>query len=161
MTNLYTLTDQYQQVLELIAEQGDEQALADTLESINEALEDKADNYVRIIKTLEAQNEAIKTEVTRLQQRKTANDNGIKRLKESLKESMLVTGKTKFKTDLYSFNIRNNAPSVDIPDETAIPKTYWVKQDPKLDRKAVLQALKDGQKVRGAEIKVTQSLAVR
>jgi len=161
MTNLFNLTDQYQQVYDLITEQGEEQALIDTLESINDALEEKADGYVAVIRSLESDNEAISAEILRLQQRKTSNANSIKRLKESLKEAMMTTGKTKFKTQLNSYSIRNNAPSVDISDETIIPKKFFIKQDPKLDKKAVLQALKDGQKVRGAEIKVTQSLAVR
>ncbi|ANS90980.1 hypothetical protein A6M57_13320 [Staphylococcus pseudintermedius] len=41
MTTLFNLKDAYQQVYDLIAEQGEESALIDTLQSINDALEDK------------------------------------------------------------------------------------------------------------------------
>ncbi|MEV7495747.1 siphovirus Gp157 family protein, partial [Streptomyces anulatus] len=50
MSNLFELKDSYQQVYDLIAEQEDEQILKDTLSSINDAIEDKADGYVAVIK---------------------------------------------------------------------------------------------------------------
>lgn len=37
-------------------------------------------------------------------------------------------------------------------DEASIPSGYWKPQDPKLDRKALLKALKAGEKVEGAEL---------
>ena len=88
MSNLFELKDNYQQVYDLIAEQEDEQILKDTLASINDAIEEKADGYVAVIKSLEADNNAIDEEIKRLRQRKTSNQNGVKRLKESLQEVM-------------------------------------------------------------------------
>ena len=88
MSNLFELKDNYQQVYDLIAEQEDEQILKDTLASINDAIEEKADGYVAVIKSLEADNNAIDEEIKRLRQRKTSSQNGVKRLKESLQEVM-------------------------------------------------------------------------
>lgn len=161
MSTLFNLTDDYKQVYDLIAEQGDEQTLTDTLASINDALEDKADGYVAVIKTLEGDNKAIDDEIKRLQQRKTTNKNGIDRLKESLKEAMETTGKTKFKTALNSYTIANNPPSKDVVDEKLIPKHYWVSQAPKINSKLLLDDLKAGKEIPGAELKRTQSLRVR
>ncbi|WP_426704431.1 siphovirus Gp157 family protein [Staphylococcus shinii] len=161
MSTLFNLTDDYKQVYDLIAEQGDEQTLTDTLASINDALEDKADGYVAVIKTLEGDNKAIDDEIKRLQQRKTTNKNGIDRLKESLKEAMETTGKTKFKTALNSYTIANNPPSKDVLDEKLIPNDYWVDQEPKINSKLLLDDLKAGKEVPGAEIKQTRSLRVR
>lgn len=161
MSTLFNLTDNYKQVYDLIAEQGDEQALNDTLESINDALEDKADGYVSVIKSLESDNKAIDDEIKRLQQRKTTNKNGIDRLKESLKESMKSTGKTKFKTALNSYNIQNNPPSLNVIEEKHIPSDFWLSQAPKLDKKALLKHIKENDDVDGVEIKQTQSLRVR
>ena len=117
------LKDNYKQIYELIAEQEDEQILKDTLDSINDALEDKADGYVAVIKSLETDNIAIDEEIKRLKQRKTSNENGIKRLKETLQQVMEETGKEKFKTALNSYSIANNPPSLDVTDESLIPKT--------------------------------------
>ncbi|WP_253345371.1 siphovirus Gp157 family protein [Staphylococcus equorum] len=161
MSTLFNLTDNYKQVYDLIAEQGDEQALNDTLESINDALEDKADGYVSVIKSLESDNKAIDDEIKRLQQRKTTNKNGIDRLKESLKVYMEETGKTKFKTALNSYNIQNNPPSLNVIEEKHIPSDFWLSQAPKLDKKALLKHIKENDDVDGVEIKQTQSLRVR
>lgn len=161
MSTLFNLTDNYKQVYDLIAEQGDEQTLNDTLESINDALEDKADGYVSVIKSLESDNKAIDDEIKRLQQRKTTNKNGIDRLKESLKVYMEATGKTKFKTALNSYNIQNNPPSLNVIEEKHIPSDFWLSQAPKLDKKALLKRIKENDDVDGVEIKQTQSLRVR
>ncbi|MDN6838119.1 MAG: siphovirus Gp157 family protein [Staphylococcus equorum] len=161
MSTLFNLTDNYKQVYDLIVEQGDEQLLNDTLESINDALEDKADGYVSVVKSLESDNKAIDEEIKRLQQRKTTNKNGIDRLKESLKVSMEATGKTKFKTVLNSYNIQNNPPSLNVIEEKHIPSDFWLSQAPKLDKKALLKHIKENDDVDGVEIKQTQSLRVR
>lgn len=161
MSTLFNLTDNYKQVYDLIAQQGDEDVLSDTLASINDALEDKADGYVSVIRSLESDNKAIDEEIKRLQQRKTTNKNGIDRLKESLKESMVATGKTKFKTALNSYNIQNNPQSLNVIDEKNIPKDFWLSQAPKLDRKTLLKYLKENNEVEGVELKQTQGLRVR
>ncbi|EGQ4132990.1 siphovirus Gp157 family protein [Staphylococcus pseudintermedius] len=161
MTTLFNLTDAYQQVYDLIAEQGDETVLIETLQSINDALEEKADGYVAVIKTLEADNVAIDEEIKRLRQRKTSNQNGISRLKESLQFSMESTGKEKFKTALNSYSIANNPPSLDVTEESLIPKEYWVSQAPKLNKKDLLKDIKNGADIKGVEVKQTRSLRVR
>ena len=161
MASLFDLSTDYQQLYDLIAEQKDEQILKDTLASINDAIEDKADGYVAVIKTLEGDNKAIDEEIKRLRQRKTSNQNGVKRLKESLQEVMEQTGKEKFKTALNSYSIANNPPSLDITDESSIPKQYYIEQQPKLDKKELLKVVKDGLEIKGVELKQSRSLRVR
>ena len=161
MASLFDLSTDYQQLYDLIAEQKDEQILKDTLASINDAIEDKADGYVAVIKTLEGDNKAIDEEIKRLRQRKTSNQNGVKRLKESLQEVMEQTGKEKFKTALNSYSIANNPPSLDITDESLIPKQYYIEQQPKLDKKELLKGVKDGLEIKGVELKQSRSLRVR
>ena len=161
MSNLFELKDNYQQVYDLIAEQEDEQILKDTLASINDAIEEKADGYVAVIKSLDADNNAIDEEIKRLRQRKSSNQKGVKRLKESLQEVMEQTGKEKFKTSLNSYSIANNPPSLDVIDETLIPKQYYVEQKPKLDKKELLKAVKGGLELKGVELKQSRSLRVR
>lgn len=161
MASLFDLSTDYQQLYDLIAEQEDEQILKDTLASINDAIEDKADGYVAVIKTLEGDNKAIDEEIKRLRQRKTSNQNGVKRLKEILQEVMEQTGKEKFKTALNSYSIANNPPSLDITDESLIPKQYYIEQQPKLDKKELLKVVKDGLEIKGVELKQSRSLRVR
>lgn len=161
MASLFDLSTDYKQVYDLIAEQEDEQILKDTLASINDAIEDKADGYVAVIKTLEGDNKAIDEEIKRLRQRKTSNQNGVKRLKESLQEVMEQTGKEKFKTALNTYSIANNPPSIEVINESLIPKSYWVEQAPKLNKKEMLSDIKNGVEIKGAEVVQTRSLRVR
>ena len=159
MPSLFDLSADYQH--DLIAEQEDEQILKDTLESINDAIEDKADGYVAVIRTLESDNKTIDEEIKRLRQRKTSNQNGVKRLKESLQEVMEKTGKVKFKTALNSYSIANNPPSIEVTNESLIPKSYWIEQAPKLNKKEMLVDIKNGIEIKGAEVIQTRSLRVR
>lgn len=127
---LYELTGQYLYLLEMMDDPDlDEEALIDTLDSIDGEIEDKADNYAKIISEMSKRAEAISAEIRRLQERKKTIENNIERLKANLQASMVVTGKRKFKTDLFSFSIQKNggAPPViidadveDIPDDLLI-----------------------------------------
>lgn len=161
MSTLFNLSDQYKQVLELIQENGKEQVLTDTLESINDSIEAKADGYIAVSKTLEAENDAIDVEIKRLQERKKINQNGIERLKTTLLEAMEFTGKTKFKTELHNYSIRNNAPSLQINDDTKIPKQFYLEQQPKLDKRELLKFVKENGEFDGVELKRSKSLGVR
>ena len=58
--NLYELSSAYQQIQTMI-EDGQE-GLADTLESLNDAIEDKAVGYAKVIKNVEGQAKATKAE---------------------------------------------------------------------------------------------------
>lgn len=71
MATLYQLSESYIKVLEL-AEQLDEEILRDTLDSINEAIEYKAENLAKIVKEVEGKAELIDSEIKRLQERKTS-----------------------------------------------------------------------------------------
>ncbi|HCW36497.1 MAG TPA: hypothetical protein DGB97_10580, partial [Staphylococcus sp.] len=51
MANIFELSSQYREVLEIIQDSEDDKALKDTLDSINDALEDKADGYYAVVKT--------------------------------------------------------------------------------------------------------------
>lgn len=144
---LYELTNDYAELL-LMAEDPDidEQAFMDTLEGIEGALEDKADNYAKIMRMLEADTKGIKAEEDRLSARRKTIENNIKRMKQSLQTMMELTGKTKFKTQLFSFNVQNNPASVvmDEPDIDNIPERFLKYKDPEIDRKAIKDAIKAG-----------------
>ena len=162
MSTLYELTDQFVKVSELLQSGDyDEQVLNDTLESIQLSLEDKVDGYVGVIKNFETENIAIDQEIKRLQERKKVNMNGINRLKENLMYSLEQTGQKKVKSALNTVTIRNNAPSLQIDDEKNIPKEFFIDQEPKLDKRGLLNYVKDAGEFEGVSIKKSQSLVVK
>lgn len=107
--SLYNLTADYEHVLNMLYDdEYDEQTVIDTLDSIEGAIEDKADGYAMIIRMVDADIESIKAEEARLASRRIALENKKKRMKGNLYEAMKTVGKPKFKTSLFSFGIRKN-----------------------------------------------------
>lgn len=58
----------------------------------------------------------------------------------------------KLETPLATASLRAVPPKAEIIDEAAIPARFWKPQEPKLDRKAVLDALKAKEPVPGASL---------
>lgn len=156
---IYELNNAWQEIIHRM-EEGDELDLTDTLESIEEALEVKLENTAKVIRTIEAEAAAIKTEEERLKKRRNAMENNVSRLKHYIFESMQITGKERLKGVHVSLRLQNNPPSVNMLDDKAIPAHYLIEQPSTVDKKAVLQDLKDGIAVEGAELKQEKSLRI-
>lgn len=130
MPTLYDLTDDYMSVLEMANDPDiDPQAIADTLEGIGGEIEIKAENTAKVLKELEAEAAKLKAESERLDARRKVLENNVKRLKSYLFDAMKLTGKTKFKTTLFSFSIAKNGGKIpvivdvecsELPDEYVI-----------------------------------------
>ena len=127
MATLYELTSDYAEVLAMASDpEIDPQAVADTLEAIGEEIEVKAENTAKVLRELNSMCTALKAEEERLHERRKSMEAKIDRLKAGLFDVMKTTGKTKFKTDLFSFTIAKNGGKIpvivdtdtsDLPDE--------------------------------------------
>lgn len=127
MATMYELTSDYNEVLELASNpEIDPQAITDTLEAINAEIEIKAENTAKVMRELEEMAAALKAEEQRLSSRRRGIENNVERIKTGLYEAMKTTGKTKFKTPLFSFAITKNGGKIpvivdvetaDLPDE--------------------------------------------
>ena len=107
--NLYELTQQFQFLQDLLENpEVDQQMVEDTIADLELDIEEKADGYAKVIRNMEGIIAAIKQEQDRLASKKATLENSIKRLKTNLQEAMITTGKTKFKTELFSFSIQKN-----------------------------------------------------
>ena len=154
MSTLYEITGDYLRLLEMLEEDEgiEEQAFKDTLEGIDGEFEIKADGYARVLKELAAEEKKFKAEIERMIAKMNAISNNGARLKQHLYDSMKATGKTKFKTDLFSFGIQKNGglqpleivQGVDIPDE-------YCKKEP--DNTKIREALKNGAELPFAVLK--------
>lgn len=158
--NLYELSNAYQNILGM-QEELDEETFIDTLSSIEEPLNDKVENIARFIKNLEAEAEMFKKESQRLSEKATTRTNKAKRLKEYLQDSLETVGKDKVKGELFTVAIQNNPPSVEVLDERKIELDYFEEQPAKLNKRAVLETLKNGIEMEGARLKQTRSLRIR
>jgi len=139
----------------------DGQDVGDTLESVQELTVDKLEGYAKVMKTLEANAEALKTEIKRMQEVEKTCMNGSKRMKEAIYQHMQDTGKRKVDGTLFKFSIAKSPPSLEVLDDTVIPQQYFNIPAPVLDKKAILLDLKAEKEVPGVTIKQGESLRIK
>jgi exonuclease VII small subunit len=157
---LYEYTQDYLHLLE-ISEELDEEVLIDTLESITESLEEKAENIAKVIRTFEAEAKILKTEEERLAAKRKTIENKITYLKKYLFDSLEMTGINRIKRPLFTISIQNNPPGVDVINPDLIPLDLWTHPDPVLDKRKILSILKAGDDIPGVAMKTSKGLRIR
>jgi len=168
MASLYELTGDYAKFAE-IAQQGDldddMQAMLDgALANLADDIEVKLEGYAKVIKNFESDIEGLKKEEDRLAGKRKTLENRVKSMKTAMCAAMIATGKLKVKGDLFSFTVRNNAPSVvmDTYYVYNVPEKYLIPQAPKIDRKLLAEDLKDGADLEGiAHLESSQSILIK
>lgn len=160
--SLYKLTEDWQKVYSMLSdEEVSDQAVFDTLESIKYDIEEKAENYGKMMVMLQGEAKAARVEAERLLGYARRLEGRETTLKTSLQNTMETMGVRNLDAGTYRFWVQNNPPSVHVLNESVIPKEYFIPQEPKLDKKAVLDALKAGETVEGAELGVGKSLRMK
>jgi predicted nuclease with TOPRIM domain len=161
MAKLYELTQNYNNLLELVDNPDvPTEMLEESLNSIDDEIDTKAENIAKVIKSIESDIAGLKGEEKRLADRRKSLEGRIDNLKEYVEGSMRAVGKEKIRGKVFTLGIQRNAPSVDVIDEDVIPEQYFVTKK-ELSKKDILVALKKGEEVPGAAIKQTESLRIR
>ena len=159
--NLFELTENY---VKFFTEFDNANEITDEMQemanNLNVEIEEKCDNYAKMIKNLEADVEAYKNQEKIFNEKRKVAENKVKWLKQNLQASMELQGRKKVKTDLFSFNIQKNAPSLEIRDENNIDDSYYVIER-KLNKRELLNDIKEGLIIDGVELKQTESLRIR
>lgn len=143
---LYEITGTYAQLMAMLEDpEVNQEVLQDTMEAIEGELEIKAENYAKIIKQFESDVNGLKAEEARLKAKRDVLEKSISTLKSRLQEAMVSTGKLKFKTDLFSFNVQNNGGALPVivdVDTSELPDEL-VQITEKPDLKAIGEFLKE------------------
>jgi hypothetical protein len=168
MASLYELTGDYAKFAE-IAQQGDldddmQAMLDDALANLADDIEVKLEGYAKVIKNFESDIEGLKKEEDRLAGKRKTLENRVKSMKTAMRDAMIATGKLKVKGDLFSFTVRNNAPSVVMDEQYIenIPEKYLIPQEPKIDRKLLAEDIKSGADLEGiAHLESSQSILIK
>ena len=109
MPSLYNLRSDYERLLRMMYDEDyDEQTVIDTLDSIEGAIEDKAEACGFIMRNLDADIDAIKAEENRLAKRRKSLENHKNNMKNNLYMTMKTVGLREIKTPLFSFHIQKN-----------------------------------------------------
>lgn len=157
MATLYELTGQF---LDIYNMELDEETKLDTLDSIDwkSDYENKVENYIKVMKNLEADVEARKNEIKRLTELNKADEKKKDHLKETLSTSMSLTGHERVDTPLFKVSFRKSQ-AVEV-DETILPESYKVATW-KPDKKRLKEDLKNGLEIVGASLVERKNLSIR
>jgi len=135
---------------------GDE--LTDCLDSIEDAIDEKASNIVKLVNSLDVDVSGIDKEIKRLQAMKKTITNNQTNLKEYLRYNMEVTGINKIKHSLFSITLGKPTVTAEIVDIDFLPDTFVTTEIVmKADKKAILKALKNGEDIPGAVLSTGKS----
>lgn len=125
--SLYQMSQEWEDVFDkLLDPEIPEEAVFDTIEMIEADMDTKADGYAKIIKSMDGDTAQIDAEIKRMQERKTAIKNRQDALKQRLFDTMKTTGRTNFKTALFSFNIQKNGGVKPVELRGEVPAA-WLK----------------------------------
>jgi hypothetical protein len=160
---LYELSHDYLSALDALAEIEDlpPEAIADTLEGLAGAWEDKALNVARYVRNLESEAAAIEEAKKRMDARAKATANRAARLKEYLKAELERTGLKPKAPDL-ALRLQSNPPAVTIDDAAMVPEDYRRTETvTTLLKSEIGAALKAGQVIPGARLVRSQRLVIQ
>ena len=129
---------------------GDDDEMALTAVEGETSLIETIKQAVDRLHELEAHAEAIGSQIKALGERKSRFEAQRERIKAAVAVAMGQAELRKLELPSATLSIRAVAAKAEIADEALIPSKFWKPQDPKLDRKAVLDALKAKEDVPGA-----------
>jgi uncharacterized protein YktB (UPF0637 family) len=161
MKSLFNITAEALQLASAL-EEGEITAELETSLVINqEELQQKAINYAYVIKTVEYDISAIDEELKRLQAVKKAKNNVIDRMKESVVNAMGIYSMEKISSPTMNLSLRRSE-SVEVDLTEALPDDFKItKTTVTPDKVAIKQAIKQGENITGATLKVNYSLQIK
>lgn len=116
----------------------------------------KSSNIIKVIRNKEAQIEQIDNEIKRLTELKKVKQNDINSIKGYTIECLNNAGIKKLETALGNITVRVNPKATEILDVGQLPSKYKKEvTEIKIDKKLILEDLKNGIEVEGATLKET------
>ena len=131
----------------------------DALDALSMARDEKIENVALWIKNLVAESKAIREEEKALAERRRAAETKADSLQRYL--DRILDG-NKFSTPRVAISYRKSK-AVQIADEDAFVKAgaYLILQEPKIDKKAISEALKNGTVIAGAELVERNNIQIK
>ena len=140
----------------------DEQAIADTKESVALLLEEKSNQLELILKDLELKEEKCKEISNFYAEKAKKADERKKTLKNMIMEAMKGLKLKRIETETGTFTIRNNTPALVIDNESLIPNRFiTIVQTNKIEKNEIKKAIKNGEDVAGVHLENSESLLIK
>ena len=150
--NLYEITRDALELASLLETEELTPELESALVINQEQLQAKAGNYAKVIANIQSDADAIETEIKRLKAMKESKERAITRLKDAVRDAMLVSQIEKIESPLFKLSIRKSE-AVEVDMVEALPNAYQnVKNVVTADKVAIKEAIKRGENVYGARL---------
>lgn len=160
--NLYELTSDLKELQDIDFTEADTEQLEAVKTAIKEQIANKGAGIIAVVRNLEADTEAIKVEIKRLQDLRKSKENKIENLKKYTKECLEEAEIKKVSTALGNISIRKLPGSVEVLEEDSIPAEYKKEVTTiTIDKKSILADLKEGVVVPGVTLKTGTSLTIK
>lgn len=156
---LYELADHYI----LLSDLDDADAFKAVIDSLEDAIDDKADNLAKLIAAWEAGAKAYKDEADRLSKARKSRENKVEWAKAYLKETMEKLSKTKVGR-FFSVSLQASPASCEVVDEAAVPMQFKkiVPQVLVVDKAAIIDHwTQTGEQVPGAMVARGKHIRIR
>ena len=155
---LYTIAEAFSKLDEMVENDG---SLVEYLDGVQMQLQEKVNNIVRYSRNLELTAEMIDVEIKRLSELKSAYKNKSESLKDYISYSMKKNGIEKVETDIARLSFRKSQ-TVEIEDISKLPERFVVTKVSKTaDKKAIKEAIENGEAVEGARIDNHNNLQIK
>lgn len=155
MSTLYHLTNEFLEVVSQLEEMElDQETLSDTLEALQMPLEQKAENVIKYVRSLEALADAKKLEAKRLSEAASADLKKAENLLSYLDMNLKRANIKNLQAGVFELKYKKGSEVVEV-DELVLKEhpQYWVAQAPKPMGKPELKKLiKDGVEIPGVQI---------
>lgn len=173
MATMYELKADYALLMEMIngldgCSDEEQDMILETWNNLEDDIKFKADGYSIIAKNIEMETAALKAkqdvllaEVERLGRMVKTRENAVERMKQTLFDAMKETGMTKFKTELFSYGIQKNPPTLVIDKPDFIPTQFLINQAPKVDKGAIKNYCKYHEDCDFAHLESSERLVIR
>ena len=156
---LYEMTETANYLYRLLEDgEIDEQTVEDSLEGLG--VDDKLEDYCKVIRQFEADAEAYKAEKDRFAEKQKKAEKAIERLNERIKTYMAVTGEDKKKCGVFDIKL-STSKKVEIVDEAKIVDAYLKPQPAKVDVAAIRAVLMNGGEVAGAVLQTNTNIKIK
>ena len=127
----------------------DEEMIATAVEGETGLIE-AISSAVDRISEINSHREALEGRIKAMSERRDRFEDQASRIKAAIHVAMGQAELPKLELPQATISLRAVPPKLEVTDEAAIPSKFWKAQDPKLDKKAVLDALKSKEDVPGA-----------
>ena len=156
--NLYQLSERYNEIADLAFDESDDDGqisreFVRLMSICEDNINTKLGAMCRVIRELEAVEEAAKVEAARLSEKRRQAASHVTRIKGYIKESLEILGTSKLKVDdLFTVAIQASPVSLEIDNFDAVPHEFDKPPVRMIDNARVKDALKAGQQIPGCSL---------